>query len=329
MPLKLIPPRKGKTPYWSIRGTYLGRYVDRSARTGKRAIAAKLLTKLEGEIERGELAEKGEATFASAAASFMNAGGERRFMTPLLKHFGNPPLREIDQAAIDDAAAKLYPTGSPATRNRQVYAPISCVLKHAGVTFQIRRPKGSAGNKGTAWLWPEQAFRLLEQASNLDAEFGLLCATLLYTGERLSEGLSLEVDRVRLSEGYAYLPDSKNGEPRAILLPTYLIAALANHPRGMNRPGEAVFRFTKSGHIYSLLRAAAAKADVELPPRVAFHIFCHSYATWMRRYGGLDTKGLASTGRWKDPKSVDRYTHVVVSEEAGKAELMPVPVRRA
>jgi 23S rRNA maturation-related 3'-5' exoribonuclease YhaM len=43
MPLKLIPPRKGKTPYWSVRGTYLGQYVDRSTKAVRRAVAKQVL----------------------------------------------------------------------------------------------------------------------------------------------------------------------------------------------------------------------------------------------------------------------------------------------
>jgi hypothetical protein len=45
----------------------------------------------------------------------------------------------------------------------------------------------------------------------------------------------------------------------------------------------------------------------------------------MRRYAGLDTKGLVATGAWKDRKSADRYEHVQVSEEARKAVLLPTP----
>jgi hypothetical protein len=37
MPLKLVPPRPGKTPYWSVRGTYLGRYINRSTKTRSRS----------------------------------------------------------------------------------------------------------------------------------------------------------------------------------------------------------------------------------------------------------------------------------------------------
>src|SRR6266700_5549489 len=93
MPLKLIPPRAGKTPYWSIRGTYLGRYVDRSTKARQRALAAKVLRQFERAIERGELAEPQEATFASAAIDYMNAGGERAFLTRLIEHFGTAPVQ--------------------------------------------------------------------------------------------------------------------------------------------------------------------------------------------------------------------------------------------
>jgi hypothetical protein len=84
MPLKLIPPRSGKTPYWSVRGTYLGRYVNRSTKTRQRSLAQKALTKWQSEIERGEFTEPGAPTFASAALSYMRAGGERIYLAPLL-----------------------------------------------------------------------------------------------------------------------------------------------------------------------------------------------------------------------------------------------------
>ena len=46
MPLKLVPPRPSKTPYYSVRGTYLGRYVDRSTKTGRKSIALKILARI-------------------------------------------------------------------------------------------------------------------------------------------------------------------------------------------------------------------------------------------------------------------------------------------
>jgi len=88
MPLKLVPPRTHKTPNWSIRGSYLGVAVDRSARTPKRSIAERELKKLEGRIERGEYPEKPKpknpATFLSAAVAYMKNGGSRRYVGKLI-----------------------------------------------------------------------------------------------------------------------------------------------------------------------------------------------------------------------------------------------------
>ena len=94
MPLKLYPPTGKKQTSWRIRGTYLGRHVERSARTGKRAIAAKVLKAIERQIERGEFSEPGEPTFASAAAAYMKAGGERTYLRKLLEHFGDSHSRK-------------------------------------------------------------------------------------------------------------------------------------------------------------------------------------------------------------------------------------------
>jgi integrase len=304
--------------------------VDRSTKCLDRATAYKVLKKWRGEIERGEFAEKGEPTFADAVLRYINAGGSTRFLKPIVDYFGQATLlRDVTQATIDKAARELYPGRSPATINRQLYTPISAVLKYVGGGNALKRPKGSAGKNGVRWLWPEEADRVFAAASELDREFGALLVFLCHTGLRLGEALSICVRDLRLVESFLYLPTSKNEEPRAIFLSPVVLAALSGHPRGLERPRERLFRFTKSGHLYALLRTAFFKAEVELDERQGFHLFCHTWATWMRRYGGLDTKGLVATGRWKDRKSADRYEHVVVSEEAQKAVLLPAPKARS
>jgi integrase len=323
--LKLYPPRP-KNPNWQIRGTYLGKHVERSARTGKRALAWKILKSIEREIESGKFSEPGETTFSSAALAYMKAGGERTYIKRLLEHFGDKPITQIGQVEIDSAADRLYPQASGATRNRQVYTPISAIFRQSGARLDLRRPRGSGGNKSTAWLWPEQAEALFREAEKLNPEFAALLIVLCYTGMRLGEALGLEWKRTRLEDGYAYLPDTKNAEPRAVFLPPVAVAALAN--MGISGQAARVFRFAKGGHLYHLLRTAAFKSGVDLPERSAFHIFRHTYATWMRRYAGLDTRGLIGTGAWKDTKSAERYSHVVVSEEARRAEMLPTPGRK-
>jgi integrase len=104
-------------------------------------------------------------------------------------------------------------------------------------------------------------------------------------------------------------------------MPPVVVAALANHPRGLDRDGETLFRFRKNGHLYNLMKSTKVRAKL---PTAGFHLLRHTWGTWMRRYAGLDTKGLVGTGAWLDEKSAARYQHVVVSEESKRADLLPV-----
>jgi len=346
MPIKLIDPRPGKTPYFAGRGTHLGTYVDRSTKLRDERKARRLIRQWESDIERGVFARPGEPGFGAAALAYMKAGGEERPLVKLIAHFRDRALIEIDQAAIDAAAIELFPDAPPATRNREVYTPVSSVLKHAGHDFKLRRPKGSRGIVKTDWLWPEQAGPLLTAAEALDAEFALLCRLLLYTGCRISEALRLTCNDVRTGEAFAFVRTSKNGDPRPMFLPPHLVVDLENHPRGLERGQERVFRFHQGGALRYLLNAAKLIAcGLPKPARVkhgktpaapdhalsfvTFHTFRHTYATWMRRYGGRDVKGLVGTGNWRSEQSASRYAHVVPSEDARAAALLPEIGRKA
>lgn len=326
MPIK--PYQRKDSPVWYARGTHFKQFVDRSTGARTRPLAVKVVRKWEREIECGTFAEPGAPDFASAALGYMNAGGDRRPVAKLLKHFSRDGkstlLSAIDQTAIDAAAVALFPAHSAATRNREVYSPVSAILKQAGIDFRIRRPKGSRGRELTGWLWPEEAERLFDAGRALDAEFGALLVFLCYTGCRLSEALDLKCDDLHITEAEALIKTTKNGDPRRVFLPPVIIAELANHPRGLDRTGKRVFRFAKSGRLYKTLTIAAENANVTMPDREAFHLLRHTFATWMRRYGGADTKGLIATGAWKSEQSASRYAHTIVSEEAKRALLLPV-----
>jgi len=182
--------------------------------------------------------------------------------------------------------------------------------------------KGWRGSKRTFWLQPEATFRLLKAASDLDAEFGIFCTLLNYCGLRLSEALGLECETIELDREYAYIPTTKTDEPRAVYLPPIVVAALANHPRGLDRKGR-VFRFHNGGWLRGMLDAACEAAGVVLPHRTAFHVFRHNYGTWLRLYGGLDAIGLTRTGAWADLDSVERYAHSEPTAEARRAAMLP------
>jgi integrase len=319
VPLKLIPPKPGRSPNYVIRGTHLGVRVYRSAGTPTRAIADALRKQIQRDIECGAL-RRGGKTFAGAVVVYRNDGGSDRYIRPLLVHFREALVDTIDQDAIDKAAIKLYPHASPSTRNRQVYTPMSAILRRAGIVMLLKRPRGSAGTPRTRWLRYDEAMRLLDASAEIDQYFAALIAFLLYTGCRLNEALNLRPADINLAAGIAYVGKTKNGEARDVHLPPHIVADLANLE--MN-DGQHIFRSVKCPSLYDKLDRAAKIAGVELSVGEAFHVFRHTWGKWMRTYGGLDTSGLVATKAWKSRNAAARYEHVDISEEAKKADLLP------
>lgn len=326
MPLVLKDPR-GTSPYYSVRGTYLGVYVNRSTKAADRATAKKVLKQFEKDIERGRFTDpvKKQPTFADAAYRYVREGHDDRFLDKLNAYFGDTPLDQIDQEKIDDAAHALYPTATNATRNRQVHSPVSAVLHFAGVDMRLRRPPGANGEKREFFFKPEQAEAVIQAATERRPEFGLFLTFLLYTGLRLGEACIVKCDDLELRNATAFAGKTKNGDPRRVHLPPPLVAALANHPRGLDRKGK-LFKFYKAGRIYAWLDEAAQAVGVHIPDGVAFHAFRHTYGSYLRRYGKLDTSGLVATGAWKSHDAARRYEHVDVSEAARASDLFP-PIR--
>jgi integrase len=340
MPLKLVPPRQGKSPNWTIRGSYLKIAVDQSSGTHRRSVAARIMRDLEERIERGEFPartpQQEPATFLNAAISYMEAGRRRRYVAKLIAHFNETPLSKIDQAAIDQAAITICPDTTPGTRNACVYTPLSAILHHAGVEIKLRRPKGAKGRVVTDWLSPDDAALIVGEAESFNAEFALLLRFLLYTGVRLGEALALHWNDVRLDDAAAWMRRKKGGPASDAKLREDLRDGLRHH-----RPQEAhgrVFRFHQGGHLKHLLtRAKLGALGLPCPTRrptgwqepphrftwVNFHTFRHTWATWMRKFGGLDEIGLKATGNWNDERSARRYAHAVPRDEWSKVELLP------
>jgi len=345
VPLRLRPPRAGKTPNYEIRGSYLGVRVEVSSGTHRKAVALAQLRRIEECIEQhGQFPaprsqpDSGRPTFLTAAVAYMRAGGERRHVARLLEHFRETPIEEIDQAAIDAAAAELLPTGAPDYRNRAVYTPVIAIMRLAlgDKCPPFKRPKGSKGRNRTDFMWPDDAFAIIAEADAIDAEFGLYLRLLLYTGIRKSEGLSVLSADVRPEERAAWLRTSKNEDPRMLKLREDIVTPLLNHLQAAS--GARLFKFNDGGHFkHLLLRATMAACGLPCPKRrptpwkkpafrlafVTFHTFRHTWATWMRRYGGADVQGLVETKNWRDPRSAARYSHVVSREEWDRVEKLP------
>lgn len=327
MSLKVYPPRAGQSKNYRIRGSFNGTRVDISSGTDSKIEAEKKCREIERDIKRNCYHTESKMTFAQAAIRYVANGGEGKFLTKLSKYFGSKPIESITNDDIETCALTLYPNCSNASRNRSVATPVSAVFKAVGIERKVWRPKDAKGKERTFFFEPEEASALLEAANKIDLEFGIFLTYLLYTGARLSEGLRLETRHLNLEHARAYLETTKNGKPRTLHLPAPLVAALANHPRGLDRK-DRVFRFNPNIRMNEKLRKAAALSGVYIPEGIAFHAFRHTFGCWMRR-SGCDTSALVATGAWTSHAAARRYEHTDVSEAARASDNFANLMRKA
>lgn len=326
MPLKIVKGRHG-SPFFYLRGTVRGQRIDESTGTGVRKKAEEVRARREAELlERSIHGHSAVATFAGAVASYLEHKGEARYMEPLLLHFGNAKLSEIDQAAIDLAAKTLKPRAAPATVNRQIHTPISAVMKHAAsrklcALLPIERPAAPRGK--TRWLDQGEATRLVEECAE---HMQPLLLFMLYTGARVSEALYLDWEQVDLTRAHVEFLETKNGESRGVPLHPLVVAALANFK---HRDG-AVFRTHKGrpykphpnedgGQIKKAFKTACRNAQIE---DCTPHTLRHTWATWFYQEHG-DLLRLMQLGGWKTMKMVERYAHVNSERNAPAINSLP------
>lgn len=276
----------------------------------------------------------------TAAIAYMRSGGERRHVARLIRHFGERRLGDMTQAAIDEAALAIAGDVRPATRSRRVYIPVSAILHRAlgDACPSIKHTHGGKGAERTEFMWPADAFGIIDEADKIDAEFGLYLLVLLYTGIRKTEGRTILRADAQPDELAVWLRDSKNGDPRMLKLREDIADRIRSHLEAMPADRERLFRFNEGGHFkHLLMRAKMAFLGLCCPKRrptgwkppenrlafVGFHTFRHTWATWMRRYGGADVQGLVATKNWRDERSARRYSHVVPRDEWARVDSLP------
>lgn len=314
MPLK-ITRRKG-SEYWYVRGTVKGEEIFESTRTTDKVIADRYRLQRENElnIER----EPDRKTFTEACIAYVRKGGEKTFIEKLDETLGDYYLDEIDQNILDIKSREAYPTQSNSTVRRCFYDPFTAIRNHASKLDWISHKvfsKPKVKRPPPEWVEIDWLETLWEHCH---PKLKALTTYLPYTGCRISECINLTWERVNLEEAWAYIPKTKNGEPRTVHLPEIVIKRL----RDIEQESGVVFGYTHRHSAVNAVRRACKRAGIEYKRPHA--IGSHTYATWMRRYNGMDAVGLVATGRWKDPRSTYIYAHAKTSDEARKADNLPV-----
>ncbi|MEL6318980.1 MAG: tyrosine-type recombinase/integrase [Pseudomonadota bacterium] len=313
MPLKIY--RRGNGIY-HVRGTFLGVKIDRSAQTRERKIAEAERARIEHDIQReGQFGAQAVACFADAASRYLKAGGEARFIIPLIEHMGEEPLAKIDQARADDAAAILLPDAAPATINRQIITPIRAILNRAaedGLCAPPRLRARKVAKHDGRWLRVEEADALIAAAT---PHIRPLMTFMLATGVRASEALALLWSDVDLAHGHARIRKAKAQRGRSVVFGRRAVAALST----LTHRDSVVF-LNARGAPYTVPAGASAGSPLRktfttasrrarLAEPATPHMLRHTWATWAM----ATTKDLLFVqehGGWTDANMVRTYTHL-------------------
>lgn len=325
--LKLVR-RKG-SKCWYVRGSIAGRRYEESTGIAEKPLAETYRAKREWEISHARVfGERGLATFAQAAADYLEHARDARFVARLVDHFGAWALKDIDQSAAANAARALYPGAQPSTLNRQFYTPLAAVLNRAARAklcdrIQFQRPK--AANDEFRWLSPGEAEALVAACKGRLAFLRPLIVFLLYTGARAGEALTLDWRNVDLARAHVVFPKTKNGESRGVPLNPRVVGELAGLKRRVGR----VF-LNRSRRPYSVVEGggspiaaafAAAVRGAGIAPATP-HDMRHTWATWHYQ-ANRDFNALRILGGWKTASMVFRYAHANRSEFAAGQDRLP------
>jgi len=312
--------QRGST--WHAAGTVAGRRIRQSLGTGDRKTAEIAAAELERRIQLESIYGPGtQVSFEEAALAYMQAGGESRFLAPLLIHFRGVRLDSIKPGHVLDAAAKLYPKAKPATRKRQAICPAVAVINfgHQRGWCAPIRVKARSGPAPVRQAVDHDYIRAVRQAA-LESWRPMphLATAVLFlhlTGCRVSEAIALKPGDVDLAAGRAQLHMTKNGEPRSIALPAPVAAEMAELPP---RAGRALGYETAEGLRRSLKKCCARAG---LPYLGTHQIGRHSFATHLGEMGWT-AEAIADAGGWKSPGLVAKtYVHPERAAERAAAQL--------
>lgn len=248
---------------------------------------------------------------AQAFLTYIEDGGEDRFIGMPASYFKDTPVSEITGEAIRRGARQTYPKGSAATRNRQFIVPTVAAINHASELgwsqpIRVRRFKVNPKTKTPADLAWVNAFAT--QATELWLpELAALCLFMFGTGARIGEATALTWADVDFLLATATIRQTKTNTTRTAHLPQRVMVALANC--GGNRdPDEIVFGYANRHSVTKTWKYVAQRAGIaELTP----HCCRHGFATSML-HKGFDPKTVADRGGWKDATTVLRtYAHAI------------------
>lgn len=269
-------------------------------------------------MQRAALGAAATLTFAEAALTYIESGGDGRFLAKILHHFGpDMLLREITNEELNKAARKIYPNAAPNTIQRQLITPVTAIYNMAAEDDLVPARKFRRRGKSNArinWLTPEQAEAVIEAAAEIAPHTLRPLALMIGGGLRSAEALRVSASTFYRATGEAMIEETKNGHPRMIRLPKRALDMITAEdlpergpicltPKGV----PYVIRENGGGQMKGAFDKISEAAD--LPFHLTPHILRHTWATWYHAQT-RDFGALLDLGGWRSANVANIYRKI-------------------
>jgi integrase len=315
--------RRGKT--WHVRGTVKvpgqkqGIRVRESAGTTRLKAAEDYRDKLRKEIlEQINNGPAASATFSTAVVIYLEKGGEKRFMKPILARFGHTKIKDITADKVSAFALERYSHLAPQTIKRELYTPLNAALKKACtalrlplVTFEAPKSVRTAVvNAPASWV------PLFFQRAHFRIATAVLFLTT--TGARVTELCNLVVEDFFPDQRKALLRKTKNGKPRMVPLDDITVRAmLALIEQDGTGPKDTLFGYSGRWSVNQAIERVCRPADKKGNPTGPWIDYYSSHKLGRHAFAarllesGRTLKEVKDGGGWANIQIVDEiYGHL-------------------
>jgi integrase len=215
-------------------------------------------------LERAVNGPAATATFSTAVIMYVEKGGEKRFLKPLLERFGTLRLRDVTSDKVTALALEKYSHLSPASVKRQLYTPINAVMSKAckGLGIPVIAFEPPKVERTTVVHAPEEWFPPFFKAAHF--RIAAMVLFLTTTGARVGEACRLTVEDCHLEKLRVLLRKTKNGKPRMVPISETIAAAIQKFIDLDNlQPEDTVFGYADRWSVNQAIARVCAKAGLK------------------------------------------------------------------
>lgn len=239
-------------------------------------------------------------TFQEAAESYVQHGGDNRYLPRIVEYFDGRPLTAIFPFDLREMASALYRDAKGSTKNRQAITPARSVIIHGyerGWCNLIRvkkfKEETPKRKKPASPVWLHAFVRQCEK-DNLHHLAGIVLF-MSQTGARVSEAVAMRWTEVDLQSRRVLLLKTKTGTNSPRHLTDELVSRMLQLQLGQEADAR-VFRYKCRYSVNERIRKVCERAEISYKSSHA----CgrHSFAS-NAIDNGIDIKAAMQAGDWK------------------------------